>query len=969
MIRWFLGFVLFFSFSPRSFAQYPGYFNYTIENGGPSNEVYSILEDKQGYIWIGCDAGLYRYNGVRFEQFSSPLLSSRAVTGLCQTTTGTIYAYNFNGQILTFHNEKLTVLKGWDHPVNSLAADSKNNIWVSTGKGLYCISDKTKKWHEIKDRFSKSSHPIKYYLNSVRVQKNGIVSYIEEGNIVELYNNQKQVHVINLEKSLVPVYITEGMQNPWVFRMVDGIFFVPKKGKYVPGYDPKLTELLKFRKITNAQKIEDDIWISTYSGIVKYNIKKKTTSLFYPQKAFSSCLKDREGNYWFTTLHDGILRMPSLEIYCWNSRTGVTNFDQFSHVVATNGGLCFASTDGVVGEMRNTFTDFYSPTNTLKSDIGAMYFDPIERCVFYNKMNSIFRFCDGKSTLVNEFARPIKDFHRIQGAYLLATSQGTYLYSLPNEGLKEQKCILQDWSRAIVDSPFDDHLFIAGNNGLYEFSVAKKQFKRIRTYFNNRQVRAMCTDEKKIYLLTFDGMVYSLEKGGKIRLLFQFSEAYRVNQISENNGKLYFATNMGMLVFDLKTQQKWVINNFHGLCSNNIKSIAFTKNHCWLATGNGLHRLPLTGINTLHVKGKIILRRLIVNGKEVNQRDLQQLDYRDNLSILVDGLSYRSNGHFNFAYRFVGDKSDWIKVPATIDELSIPRLPIGAREIEIKLIDHENRDSENVLRFSLNVKPPFYQRWWFYVGVLLSILGFSYLFFKKRIQQLQKKQDQRLQQLRLENELRLTQQIALKAQMNHHFLFNVLNSIKGYIYENDKKNAAKYLNDFSNFVRKVLDLSALPTTTLADELEIVKLYINLESMLLQDDFTFEMNIENTIDAGAISIPSLLLQPYVENAFKHGLRHKKGKKKLIIAVTLIENEEVISIQISDNGIGRKAADIINRRNSEQHVSFATSATQKRIELLNFEKKGTIGVVVQDNFSSNGEVLGTSVIIRIHLSYSK
>lgn len=966
MIRWLLGFILLFSFSTRSMAQYPGYFNYTIENGGPSNEVYSILEDKQGYIWIGCDAGLYRYNGIRFEQFSSPLLSSRAVTGLCQTPSGTIYAYNFNGQILMVVEEKLSVLKGWDCPVNNLATDAENNIWVSSGTGLYCVSDKTKKWREIKDQYSKKTHPLKYYINSVRVQKNGVVSFIQEGNLVELSNKLKKIHRINMNKSMVPVYITDALENPWAFRMVDGEFYVPKKGKYVPGFDPKLSNLLKLRKITNAQQIGDNIWISTHSGIVRYNIKKRVSSLFYPQMAFSSCLKDREGNYWFTTLHHGILRMPNLDFACWNARTGATNSDQFSHVVAANGNLFFASTDGVIGEMRYGLSDFYSPPNSLKSDVGAMYFDPIERCVFYNKMNSVFRFCDGTSTLVNEFTRPVKDFHRIQGAYLLATSQGTYVYSLPNEGFKEQKCVLQDWSRAIVDSPFDDHLFIAGNNGLYEFSVKHNALKRLHTYFNNRQVSAMCSDGKKLYLLTFDGIVYSLENGGKIKQLIKFPEVFRAIQINEHKGKLYFATNMGMLVFDLKTQQKWVINTYHGLCSNNIKSIAFTKSHCWLATGNGLHRLPLNAISTPNFNGKIILRKLIVNGKEVQKQDLQELTYSDNLSILADGLSYRSNGQFSFAYRFVGDKSDWIKVPASVDELSIPRLPVGAREMEIKLIDHENRDSKNTIRIALYVQSPVWQRWWFYLLLSVTVAVISFLIFKKRIAVLRKRQEQRLQQLRLENELRLTQQSALKAQMNPHFLFNVLNSIKGYIYENDKKNAAKYLSDFSNLVRKVLDLSALPTTTLADELETVKLYINLESMLLQDDFSVEISMDENVDSGAIPIPSLLLQPYVENAFKHGLRHKKGKKELKIAVSKDANEDVLLIQISDNGIGRKASEIINKNNSDEHVSFATSATQKRIELLNFEKQGIIGVAIQDLYASTGEALGTSVTIRIHLA---
>ena len=223
----------------------------------------------------------------------------------------------------------------------------------------------------------------------------------------------------------------------------------------------------------------------------------------------------------------------------------------------------------------------------------------------------------------------------------------------------------------------------------------------------------------------------------------------------------------------------------------------------------------------------------------------------------------------------------------------------------------------------------------------------------------------RLKQLQLENELRLTQQNALKAQMNPHFLFNVLNSIKGYIYENDKKNAARYLGDFSSLVRKVLEMSALPSVSLADELETLTLYINLESMLLEEDFTFQFHVDDTIDTGGVLIPSLLLQPYVENAFKHGLRHKKGSKQLVIQVSEDRENQLLIIQIQDNGIGRTAAGEINRNQHAAHESFANHANEKRIELLNFERGGVIGVEIEDLISELGAAIGTKVTIRIHI----
>src|SRR5690606_16137114 len=122
--------------------------------------------------------------------------------------------------------------------------------------------------------------------------------------------------------------------------------------------------------------------------------------------------------------------------------------------------------------------------------------------------------------------------------------------------------------------------------------------------------------------------------------------------------------------------------------------------------------------------------------------------------------------------------------------------------------------------------------------------------------------------------LRLTQQSALKAQMNPHFIFNVLNSIKGYIYENDKKNAALYLSRFSELIRKILEQSSVSNIKLSEEIETLKLYIELEAMLLDNSFSCSISIAPNINPENLYIPAMLIQPLVENALKHGLRHKQ-----------------------------------------------------------------------------------------------
>jgi sensor histidine kinase YesM len=222
-----------------------------------------------------------------------------------------------------------------------------------------------------------------------------------------------------------------------------------------------------------------------------------------------------------------------------------------------------------------------------------------------------------------------------------------------------------------------------------------------------------------------------------------------------------------------------------------------------------------------------------------------------------------------------------------------------------------------------------------------------------------------LEKIQLESDLRWSQQNALKAQMNPHFLFNILNSIKGYIYENDKANAIKYLSDFSSLVRDVLELSSLSYVSLEKELQFIKVYIALEAMLLEDDFEYHINVSEAIDTSYLQIPTLLLQPFVENSFKHGLRFQKGRKKLELNLRISEETDELIIDVIDNGIGREQSTKIYQ-SSDKRTSFATNAINQRIELLNQEIQNSIQVTIFDLKDTEDNNIGTQVQLQIKLT---
>jgi ligand-binding sensor domain-containing protein len=948
------------------FGQYPNYIAYNIENGAPSNEIYCLLQDKDGYIWIGSDAGVYRFNGVSYEHFTSKDLLARSATGLIQTASGKIYGYNFKGQIFYIDKDKLTVIKQWEGAVNGLAEDNHNKVWISAQNGCFTIDDGNQTIAKHESKLLQFGEGDLTFTSSIRRNTKGTIYFQQAGKLIERSASTKETATyIDPQFEHSPILISYSTDDPWLFSFTESTIFRKQNGRWLLYSDKRLIELYNGRKPTAAFEIEDDLWISTHTGLIRMNIQTGNCELIYPNIAFSGILKDREGNYWASTLHSGLLKIPSIGIRAWNRQSGVLSLDQLSQTTITPKGLIGAATNGDLLLLKKG-KEVEMIHHDSQADIGMLHYDPLDQCTYFNKVSFVYRLQNGKIEKVNNYARAIKDMLHIPEGYLMLSSQGIYFLKKITDDLVEENLIADGWFREIVKSPFGSGYYIAGNDGLLKLEKAGKEWRLLKNFLPDKQILSVCADEtnKKIYFLTFDGELHGLDAYGKSKILRKDLAEFRAVHLRNDGNKLYLATIKGLLQIDLNSGKQSLLNTNNGLASNNIRHISIENGVCWLASGKGLMYVPLASFDKKSSRGKIIDRGVKIDSISYPSNKLPTLHHNELLTLFVDGLSYTSNGQFQLAYRIMGSSEEWILVPGELGEIQIPRLPSGELTIEVKMIDHQGLDSTNTLLYKVKVLPPFWQRWWFYLLIILSVAGTAYLLFLVRIRKLRKKQHQVLKQVQLENELRLTQQNALKAQMNPHFLFNVLNSIKGYIYENDKKNAARYLSDFSNLVRKVLEMSSQPTVSLEKEFEALKVYIELEAMLIQSDFHYSIVLEPTVDAGHIEVPALLIQPYVENAFKHGLRHKKGEKKLNIHVR-ITDESVLEISISDNGIGRAAAAAINDQQRKEHDSFASNAMEKRLELLNFGKKDLVGIEIIDKFDDGGNANGTTVNIRIHV----
>jgi LytS/YehU family sensor histidine kinase len=193
--------------------------------------------------------------------------------------------------------------------------------------------------------------------------------------------------------------------------------------------------------------------------------------------------------------------------------------------------------------------------------------------------------------------------------------------------------------------------------------------------------------------------------------------------------------------------------------------------------------------------------------------------------------------------------------------------------------------------------------------------------------------------------------------MNPHFLYNVLNTVQGLVYDNRKAEAGNLLGNFSDLMRKTLESSEKQMHTVRDEMENLRLYLELEKARFNEDFSYSIHFTGNTDPAQLMIPSLLLQPLAENAVKHGLLHKQGAKMLDIGFTRLESG--FRVIIEDNGIGRKQSMIINARNQKKPASFATRALEDRIALFNRLYEQQIVYEVMDKADETGRAAGTRI----------
>ena len=337
------------------------------------------------------------------------------------------------------------------------------------------------------------------------------------------------------------------------------------------------------------------------------------------------------------------------------------------------------------------------------------------------------------------------------------------------------------------------------------------------------------------------------------------------------------------------------------------------------------------------------------------------LSYKENFfSMEFSAIGYNLPERTQFRYMLEGFDEKW-QDGTKRRFAAYTNVPGGEYQFKVEAINSEGLSSGEPFNMNINISTVWWKRGWFWAALTAFLLGLSYLVYRWRINQVRKEERVRAE---YERKLADVEMSALRAQMNPHFIFNCLNSIDYYIISNEQEKASDYLNRFSRLIRLILQNSKSTIVPLKDDLEALKLYIEMESLRFDGLFDYEVKMEKDIDPDSLKVPPMLMQPYVENAIWHGLMQKKGEKGKLDLTLRRSNGHLVCL-IEDNGIGRGKAQLLKSKSAPKRKSYGMKITSDRLAMLNKLAGADASVQIFDLKKENGTAAGTRVELVIPL----
>ncbi|MEM7037162.1 MAG: histidine kinase [Bacteroidota bacterium] len=750
-------------------------------------------------------------------------------------------------------------------------------------------------------------------------------------------------------------------------------------------------------------------WLMTYDGAILYEVengKMVVQRKILEGYAVSDIVADVEGNYWISTLKGGIFMVPSMELNLLSTAESPLGSRSVSCISnGLKGEMIAGGASGIVARIseKNGAMNAAYPVGEggLVQSVGVLPQHEIMLAgVFYlnachrEQENFITQAIVGspKQILVLEDGSLLTG--GAAGFGILPSMEGLNTFGVPEGGIRERRNMhglalealgAEFWMldsirvRALVEDGAQ-HFWVARADGLFRYDRATLTATEVR--MDGAPVHAQRlarTADGTIWVALMGGGLHriNLQNGAPTLATEATVPEIRANCLKAEGNRLFLGSSRGLHVYDSAGRLQTAVDRLDGLPSNEVNDLAFTESALWLATSDGIAVLPksFSGRNT--APPPIQLRGLSVNQRDTSLTASMRLSHdQNNLRFDLGTISYRSRGRFLFRYRLRGLDTAWVALPRGSHEVRFPSLPPGAYMFEASAENEDGVRSAMPATFEFEILPALWQRWWFWPGMAALTVLLASLLIYARFRGLQVRE--RLKTEKAEAELakaaadrarRQSQLASLRSQMNPHFMYNMLNTLQSFILTDDKREANRYLGYFSDLMRKSLAFSRKDLILLSEEIALLEIYLKLEALRFGETFNWSLIVGDGVEPTSTELPPLLIQPFVENAIKHGLLHKEGERRLSINFQLDEAAQRVTCSVMDNGVGRKRSGEIQRNDPARrgHDPFAMSASRDRLRLLNEMGQGPVDLEVKDVKDANGQAAGTHILLSFPFSF--
>lgn len=942
-------------------AQEPYFRHITQKDGLISDHMLSCVEDSLGYIWFSTQKGVTRFDGTKFKAYrpEDGLTEYFVFHASRRPNTNDLYFISRNFKVFRYDGSRFKLLKAAD-PIAWNTFDEKGEpVFLGRlGHILRLKGDSLVRIYSNPD--SGMSH---YHIRNI-----GKDSFIVSTHIgaFTFYNGVKRI------LKLPPFSFRTLVASRFFVLRDKRIFLFNSNGIYE--FNPITQTLKETYSFPFANELYDmvqdpttgDVWAGTLNGLMKFNggvIDKEHVEVFLKNTTVCNLAISSDGLFIISTGGEGffISSLNSVEIDL--GRKGKK--EVVNHIEKEGNDLYYFTSDGNIGLVNNGKTLPFKPNYKGALQKVLAVYNVGERGLalgtdklhyIRNRKMTTGEWVDGEylyATYFNDVYRPIfeenGEYSDMNRKFIMSSKMVHKLMAKhdPSNSSAFYEILLISLPRKIAYYPY--------NEGYMAFDFLTPHPKVTKHTLGSR-VSCMAqlndstiiagTHDKGVFILVHHKPVYNIDETNGLLS----GHCYKLF-IDKEYAWITTFGGLSRIVLDGKYNRVTNFSTNDVLMSGEVNDLDIVNNRTYVATGGGLCVFN-RNLSFPLVKPRTVIEQISINERDTALASSYTLKYnQNNISITYNYPSIRTAGKVLYQYLVVKGNDTISKRYTSNGQLSLTALSPGEYNLLLMAKNSDGLWGDPTVLF-FHITPPYWKTWWFISLITLAASALVMYIVLNRINVI--RQQSSFKKQLVESELK-----ALRLHMNPHFVFNSLTSLQSFILTNNNDVAASYITKFSRLLRLVMYYSQKGQILLSEEVSLLTRYIELEGVRFENQFRFAVTVDQQINQEDITIPSLVIQPFVENAIKYGL---SGRINGMLRVTFSQGENMIVCVVEDNGVGRAIVMSQQERSGREYNPTGIKYTKDRLQLL-FEDKTIEPVTIIDLYDEDGKARGTRVELKI------